>query len=53
MGQLVWVHQWIAEIGVLDRLLSGDTSVCAIIGTMVGCIVGWQQLTDRSGERNR
>lgn len=44
MGSLIWIHEWVANSGMVDALLAGDTTVCSIVGILIGCVIGSRQL---------
>lgn len=44
MGSLIWIHEWIANSSLMDGLLAGDTTVCSIVGMVVGCVIARRQL---------
>jgi hypothetical protein len=47
LGSLIWLHEWVANTGLLDKLLAGDNNLCAIVGILVGGVIGWNQLKRR------
>ena len=50
MGSLIWIHEWIANSGLVDAVLTGDTTVCAIVGMLIGCVIGNRQLKRQLGQ---
>ena len=44
LGSLIWLHEWVANTGVMDMLLGGDTNICAIVGILAGGMIGWNRL---------
>jgi len=49
LGSLIWLHEWVANCGLLDRLLAGDDNLCAIVGVLAGCMIGWNRLKQMQG----
>lgn len=44
MNGLIWIHQLIADTGLLDRILAGDQTTCSIVGVLIGCCIAPGQL---------
>jgi hypothetical protein len=44
LASVISIHEWVADLGIVDKLLSGDTTMCAIVGVLLGAAIGWKQL---------
>lgn len=44
MNGLIWIHDVLANSGAIEMVLAGDTGVCAILGGLIGCYIGREQL---------
>ena len=49
LGSLFWIHEWVANTGLLDKLLAGDNNLCAIVGILAGGMIGWSRLKQMQG----
>jgi hypothetical protein len=49
LGSLIWLHEWVANTGLLDKLLAGDTNMCAIVGILAGGMIGLNRLKQTQG----
>jgi hypothetical protein len=47
LSSVLRIHEWVADWGVLDKLLAGDTNMCAIVGILAGGMIGWNQLKQK------
>jgi len=47
LASVIQVHEWVAELGIVDKLIAGDTTMCAIVGVLLGAAIGWKQLKQR------
>jgi len=44
LASVIMLHEWVANLGIVDKLMAGDTTICAIIGVLLGAAIGWKQL---------
>jgi hypothetical protein len=44
MNGLIWIHDVLANSGMVDKLLAGDSTLCAIVGVLLGCCLGQEHL---------
>ena len=52
MHGLIWIHDVLANSGMIDKVLAGDTGICAIVGILIGCCLGREQLKRTLNEDN-
>jgi len=52
MNGLVWIHEFVANSGAVEKILAGDTGLCSIVGILIGCCLGWEQLKRQLNEDN-
>jgi hypothetical protein len=45
-----WAHDVLVGSGLVDRLLAGDTSLCATVGILVGGTIGWNRLKQQRND---
>jgi len=50
MGSLIWIHEWVANSGLVDGVLAGDTTLCSIVGMLIGCVIGSRELKQKLGQ---
>ena len=50
MGQLFWIHEWVANSPLVDALLAGDTRVCSVVGMLIGAMIAARQVKQQFGE---
>jgi hypothetical protein len=44
LASVITIHEWVANLGIVDKLMSGDATVCAIVGILIGCLIAWKQM---------
>ncbi len=52
MNGLIWIHDVLANSGLIEKLVAGDTGSCAILGVLIGCYIGREQLKRSPNEDN-
>ena len=44
LASVIQIHEWLASTGLLDKVFSGDTNTCAIVGILAGGMISWNRL---------
>ena len=52
MNGLIWIHDVLANSGAIDKILAGDTGSCSILGVLIGCCIGREQLRRQVNQDN-